>query len=544
MDSLHLDGNRQRRIWEIDGIIQDIDTGEIIERVLPQLREYQLRAVTETRAAITADCKRIVLISPTGSGKSWIISEIIRLAVEKGNTVLWLVHRRNLVYQMRDTLQQFGINPGVIMAGEESDTLQKVQIGTYQTYQRRLKFEDGRFFIDASLILIDECHRSLSESYLEIMKRYEGKVIIGCTATPCRADNRPMGKLYDKIVDVISVKELTDNGFLAQARYFAAPVDLKGVDTVRGDYDIKQLDQKVNTAKLVGDIVHNWLRIAQNRPTLVFCVTVKHSIHICEEFQKNGISAMHLDAKSSDEERDDAFRKIENGETTVLCNVALYQEGMDCPNISCVVMARSTKSLGLYRQCCGRGLRPKKHGGDCLILDHGGVIEEHGLLTDEVEWTLHGKDKAWKKKEPKEKKPAVCKCPACQQVFEGLKRCPDCGTELRTFGKKIEVVDAELQELSGKKSFSMADKRRWYGMLRHYANSKGYKDGWIFYKYKEKIGCQPKGMKDVAPIIPDQTFWNYIKYLQIKNAKSQPKRDYEPRNEIERLARNLPGMEI
>jgi superfamily II DNA or RNA helicase len=467
-------------------------------------------------------------------------SEIIRLALEKGNTVLWLVHRRNLVYQMRDTLKMFGIEPGIIMAGEKSDTVQKVQIGTYQTYQRRLQIEGGGFFIDASLVLIDEAHRSLSESSMEILNRYEGKVIIGCTATPVRADYRPMGKLYDKIVDVISVQELTDNGFLAKARYFAAPVDLDGIKLVRGDYDVKQLDAKVNTAKLVGDIVQNWLRIAQNRPTIVFCVTVKHSIHVCEEFQRHGITAMHLDANSNDDERDEAFRKMESGEVTVLCNVALYQEGMDCPNISCVIMGRSTKSLGLYRQCCGRGLRPKKGGFlDCIVLDHGGVIEEHGLLTDEVEWALHGKEKAWTKKKLKEKTASVSKCPSCQAVFEGLKHCPDCGTELKKFGKKIETVDADLQEVAGKKKFSEVEKRQFYGMCVYYARQKGYQEGWISHKYREKIGVWPRGMKFVAPIEPDQSCKNWLTHFAIKAAKSK----MPPRNEIERLARNLPGID-
>lgn len=811
-----------------------MDTGEPVERILPTLREYQTRAVTETRLSITPDCKRIVLVSPTGSGKSVILSEIIRLALEKGNTVLWLVHRRNLVYQMRDTLRNFGIEPGIIMAGEESDTLQKVQIGTYQTYQRRLQFEDGKFFIDASLVLIDECltpdteiltengwmlidgldkeikvaeywqetgdidfvvpkkhiskqyfgniinitgrhtdismtpeheqpytimttfnrrkqsakdwkvsgnhlipiagyavgdskltdyerlliaasadgcfvdtsnknhqivqfhfsktkkinrilsliesaglkyvetkpaarkgnvkprrrfslyfppntkkglseirklssvsalwgkqfidelvkwdgytkgilywsgtskddadyiqavcalsgitcnrniqidrrkesykdvhritfsdseyrgcqstvkrtepysgkvvcvrvdsgniiirrngkvsitgncHRSLSEGYTGIIDRYAGKVLIGCTATPVRADNRPMGSIYDKIVDVISVSELMENGFLAQARYFASPIDLEGIKIVRGDYETKQLEKKTNTKKLVGDVVQNWLRIAKDRPTIVFCVTVKHSIHICEEFNKNGVPALHLDAKSTDEEREDAFRQMENGDITVLCNVALYQEGMDCPNISCVVMARPTKSLGLYRQCCGRGLRPKDNGGDCVIIDHGGCIEEHGLLTDEVEWTLEGKEKAWKKKEPKEKKKAMCKCPTCQAVFEGLKQCPDCGSELKTFGTKIDVVDAELQEIGKKKSYSMADKRRFYGMLKHWVpRQKNSNPNRVAGAYRGKFGVWPRGMDNVAPIEPDIAFLNYMKSQVIRFAKSR-----------------------
>lgn len=507
------------RTMEIDGRLVSVETGEAVFLDGPVLRQYQIDAVNAVRNAITENCRRIVMVSPTGSGKSIIIAEIIRLALEKGNTVLWLVHRRNLVTQMKETLESFGIIPGIIMAGEESDTCRKVQIGTYQTYQRRIQLENSNFFIDAKLLLIDEAHRSLSKGYTDIIKLYKDSIVIGCTATPVRSDNRPMGSIYQKIVDVISVQSLTDDGFLAKARYFAAPIDVSDVPIARGDYEVKALDKKTNSAKIVGDIVQNWLRIAENRPTIVFCVTVRHSIHICEEFNRRGVKALHLDARSTDEEREDAFRQMENGDITVLCNVALYQEGMDCPNISCVVIARPTKSLGLYRQCAGRGLRKKTHGGDCYILDHGGVIEEHGLLTDEVEWTLEGKEKAWKEKKKPEKKPSVCRCPGCSAVFEGLKVCPDCGSELKTFGKKIDIIDADLQEIGKKKKMSAADKRRWFGMCRYYQKQKGYSSGWASHKYKSKTGVWPRGMDDVSPIPPDQSFKNHILHEQIAYAK-------------------------
>lgn len=814
------------RTMEIDGRLVSVETGEAVFLDGPVLRQYQIDAVNAVRNAITENCRRIVMVSPTGSGKSIIIAEIIRLALEKGNTVLWLVHRRNLVTQMKETLESFGIIPGIIMAGEESDTCRKVQIGTYQTYQRRIQLENSNFFIDAKLLLIDEAHRSLSKGYTDIIKLYKDSIVIGCTATPVRSDNRPMGSIYQKIVDVISVQSLTDDGFLAKARYFAAPIDVSDVPIARGDYEVKALDKKTNNAKIVGDIVQNWLRIAENRPTIVFCVTVRHSIHICEEFNRRGVKALHLDARSTDEEREDAFRQMENGDITVLCNVALYQEGMDCPNISCVVIARPTKSLGLYRQCAGRGLRKKTHGGDCIahgtkiltdsgeveiqnitldhrlwdgvsfvdhggilykgvkeviryqgltatknhmvmtndgwksfseaacrgmrivetgngrneirfngdnidkdrgemgsaegsrclrevrqgfyeplsqyeekkkhksvsvlqheekngcsevvvstdtratgqmrkpqqskiyglwrkgseilvrfcsrsvgvdlrkhwssekqedatrqrkqcwklrtwkssmgdsctkheqfekdkrgtedevhriqkatpfsevfrqyhanpdvqgidgrrdmhevgepftwseevwdilnvgalhrftangllvhncyILDHGGVIEEHGLLTDEVEWTLEGKEKAWKEKKKPEKKPSVCRCPGCSAVFEGLKVCPDCGSELKTFGKKIDIIDADLQEIGKKKKMSAADKRRWFGMCRYYQKQKGYSSGWASHKYKSKTGVWPRGMDDVSPIPPDQSFKNHILHEQIAYAK-------------------------
>lgn len=510
----------ERRTMVYEDGEYDIDTGEKIESSVPVLREYQHRAVTETRDAIVGGSKKVLLVLPTGAGKSWIIAEIIKLAAERGSRILWLVHRRNLVTQMQETLEMFGVDAGVIMAGIESDTVKKVQIGTYQTYQRRIKLEDSNFFVDADLVLIDEAHRSISQGYLDILELYSGKVIIGCTATPMRSDSKPMGKIYDRIVDVIGVQELTDGGYLAKARYFCAPIDIEGVKVARGDYDVKELDKKTNTKKLVGDIVHNWLRIAENRPTIVFCVTVKHSIHICEEFNDNGVQAIHLDARSTDEEREDAFRQMVNGDATVLCNVALYQEGMDCPNISAVVMARPTKSLGLYRQCCGRGLRVSKDYPDCLILDHGGVVENHGLLTDEIEWTLEGKDKAYKKPKKKEKEDKVVKCSACHAVFVGLDTCPDCHTKLQRFGIKVETEDANLAELTGPKKATTAEKRRYLGMLKHWVSSKGYSPKMVTAKYKTRYGVWiHHSLENTAPIQPDVPFMNLMRHDQIAYAK-------------------------
>ena len=488
-----------------------------------KLRGYQSKAVLSVRAAFLAGKRAVVMAMPTGAGKSVVFAEIIRMSVEKGSRVLWLVHRRNLVLQMQGTLDEFGIKSGVIMAGMESDTGEQVQIGTVQTYSRRLNLyplESNRFFIDADLLMIDEGHRSLSKSYLDIIKLYKSKRIVACTATPMRGDGRGMGEVFESIVDIVGVKELTDAGFLAPAKYYVPSTpDLAKIRIVRGDYDIKELGRRANVPKLVGDVVLNWLRLAQGRSTIVFGVNVKHSIALRDEFRKQGITAEHLDARSTDDERDFVFGEVERGVVNVVCNVGLYQEGLDVPGVSCVVMARSTKSMGLYRQCCGRGLRPK-NGGDCIIIDHGGVIEEHGYLDDPVEWTLDGDKRAWRKpmRVLKEKRPV--KCRVCHFVFDGSSVCPECGSPVKKFGKKVETVDAELVEAKKSKA-TMAEKRRFFGMLKWQCEKKGYKPGWASWKYKEKFGVWPNSLKNTEPIEPDKEFRNWITYLNIKRAKSK-----------------------
>jgi len=499
----------------------------------PKLRDYQERAISTLRSFIGKGLRKTIMALPTGAGKSIIFGQIISNALDKGKTILWLVHRRNLVWQMKDVLEQFGVEAGVIMAGTESDTTLPCQIGTIQTYIRRLKLSatfDNHFFIDADLVLIDEGHRSLSKTYMDTISLYSEKIIIACTATPMRADGRGMGEVYDSIADIAGVQELTDQEYLSPARYFAPSTpDLEGVKIVMGDYVVKHLDKKMNKTKLNGDIVENWLKNGEDRKTLVFCVNVKHSIAICEEFQKQGVNAEHLDAKSSDEVRNDVFVRMERGDTQVICNVGLYQEGLDVPSVSCVIMARPTKSMGLYRQCCGRGLRVFPGKSDCIIFDHGGVIEEHGFLEDELEWSLDGKEKAWKKPTIKENEPKLSKCRVCHQIFKGTKICPVCGTELRSFGKKIETVDAELVELKtlkeNNKALCWEDKRIFYGTLLYYAEKNGYKRGWASHSYKSYTGVWPndKRVKHVSPIHPEGKFKNLLQHILIKKAAQYKK---------------------
>jgi len=486
------------------------------------LRGYQTRAVEEVRAALKIH-RKVVMVLPTGAGKSIIFAEIIRLALEKGNRVLWLVHRRNLVYQMQATLQdQFDIQAGVIMAGVKSELELPVQLCTIQTYSRRLLLDDdlfNRFQVAADLVLIDEAHRSISKSYRKIIDLYANKHLIGCTATPMRADQRGLGEIYNEIVDVIGIRDLTEDGYLAPARYFVGPEDpnLDGVKIAMGDYVLKELDKRTNTPKLIGDVVDNWLRIAGGRQTIVFAVNVKHSKAIRDQFLRQGVQAYHLDARSPDAERDHAFSMMERGDVQVITNVALYQEGMDVPAVSCIVMARPTKSMGLYRQCCGRGLRPGKE--DCIIIDHGGVIYEHGLLDEEIEWTLAGKERAWKIKNRKEKADRTVKCEQCGLVFEKASKCPDCGSPVVSYGKRIETTDHQLREIGKGKKPTMADKRRAYGMLLHYVEEKRKNPRMVIAKYKSWFGVWPRGMDAVAPIMPDRAFLNRMRHDYIRYAK-------------------------
>jgi DNA repair protein RadD len=496
-----------------------------------ELRTHQSEIIDRARGSFLAGKRRVIIQASTGAGKTVIAASIASAAVDKGGKILFLCHRRELCYQARDRFEAFGLTVGLILAGEKPDLAQKIQIATIQTYSRRIALVDqndvAMWVHDANLIIVDECHTGISPTYQKVLlELYENNYCLGLTATPCRGDGKGLGEYFDEILSAVSFKCLIDQGFLVPYRYYApAEIDLDKIKTVAGDYDKKELGRRMNNVRLVGDILNNWLKYAGGRQTIIFAVNVKHSLHIQEVFTSNGISCEHIDARTPHEERAQVLADLESGFVQVVTNVGILTEGFDCPVVSCIVIARPTKSYGLFIQMAGRGSRPYGMKENCILLDHGGCLDQHGTLEDDVEWSLEGRKLAWKKKEREEKEKSKSKCTFCGMIFESRDTCPDCGSPVKSFGKKVEAVDAELVEITGGKKMQMADKRRVYGMALYYTRSKGWKNGAVAHTYRDITGVWPRGMDFVAPIKPDMAFLNYMRHLQIKKAKMREAND-------------------
>lgn len=466
-------------------------------------RPYQSEAVSLLRSSFGTGKRTPILQLPTGAGKTFIASMIARMALAKNNRVLFLAPRRELIFQTSKAFSEEGIHNGMIMAGVRPEHA-NVQIASKDTINARAIKNDHMPMPDADLIIVDEAHLSITDTYSKILEHYAGKLIIGLTATPARGDGRGLNEFYDELICPVSIKQLTDDGYLSPVRYFApTEPDLRGLKVQGGDYAKDDLGKVMDKPELVGDIVKNWKRLASGKSTVVFCSTMAHGRHVCEEFNAEGIKAEHIDSDTPKEERSGIIERVASGETTVVTNVFVMSYGIDIPSLECAVLARPTKNITLYLQTVGRVLRTFEGKEHALVIDHSGAVKENGFVDEEQYWSLDGEDTVKeRKKEAQEaaKEPKEITCGECGSVFKSRKACPVCGFQAVKESEPIPVHEANLQEIKraeiaeGKKANRVDAwdmKVDFMGQLKAYAASKGYKSGWVAHKYKSKYGVWP-----------------------------------------------------
>jgi superfamily II DNA or RNA helicase len=291
-------------------------------RAVPvRLRPYQEDAVREIRARVGAGVRRLIVVAPTGSGKTTIAAHIIAKAVERGSRVLFMAHRRELITQAYNRLIQLGVPEnqlGVLMGRDRRwRPGAPVQVASVDTLRNRAKPL-------ADIVFVDECHRATAKSYRDIAAYYPDALHLGLTATPFRANGAGLGDAYDDLLLVASPRRLIDEGHLVEPRVFTVPTealpDLSAVRVKRGDYDQRALAEAVDSKTLVGNLVDHWTRHANGVRTVAFAVSVAHSEHIAEQFRQAGVAAEHLDGATPTEERDAILGRLESGETRVVSN--------------------------------------------------------------------------------------------------------------------------------------------------------------------------------------------------------------------------------
>ena len=435
------------------------------------LRPYQLDAVQ--RVIESLHC-RPILVAPTGSGKTVMGVEI---AQRLGARVLWVAHRRELIAQAVERLEQIGVKPGVILSGEPVISDAQIQVASVQTLARRE-------IPDCQLIVIDECHHATASSYKRLVEY--PVCLIGMTATPFRLDGKGLGEIFGEIVTAATPADLVEQGYLVAPRVFVPPrlPDLSKIKITAGDYNAAEVGEVMEDAALVGDIIEHWAAHAGGRRTVVFATNVQHSMMIVRAFEAAGVAAAHLDGTTHKAERKLILWQLREGVLQVVSNCMVLTEGWDLPALECAIVARPTASMNLHLQMLGRIMRKTEDKAGAIVLDHAGNHHRHGEVTREIKYSLT--DKAQVRKSDLLN---LKRCPECGLMCElGTDVCPECGFVFESIPQEIaHDRDTDLVEYED----SMAYRQRWWSQIKRTQESMGYQDGWSAYRYKERFDEWP-----------------------------------------------------
>jgi DNA repair protein RadD len=328
-----------------------------------------------------------------------------------------------------------------------------------------------------------------------------------------------LARLYDDLLIPTTTAELIEKGLLSKFKVFApSHPDLRGVETVLGDYHEGQLSEVMSKKELTADVVKTWLEKGEDRPTLAFCVDLAHARKLQEQFESAGVSCGYVDSYTSRVDRKHVAERFRNRLDQVVCSVGTLTTGIDW-DVRCIILARPTKSEILYVQIIGRGLRTGVGKDHCLILDHSDTTLKLGFVTDIHHGELNDgtPNRSAKTGAPEEKKPR--ECPSCK-ALKNTHICPSCGFAPQR-QSQLKVRDGELVELDfrkGKKD--LGGRQSVYSGLLWYGQRRGYKPGWAAVQYKNAFGAWPDSLAK-HPSPPSGELHQWIKSRQIAFAKGR-----------------------
>jgi DNA repair protein RadD len=301
-----------------------------------ELRPYEVKAAEALREAC-ARHREVILVQPTGAGKSKQAVAMAAAAVAKGRRVIIGVPKIELVRQGVTALAEEGIAAGLIARSAPEMPELAAQIASIATLTRPRRLARWAAW-RPDLLLIDECHHVLAPSWRRIIDTLPYARLIGFTATPLRLDGKGLGRIFSEMIAATMVKELIAGGWLSPIKTFAPPLlpDLSGVSMRRGDYVADELAQRMNQQTLVGDCVEHYRRHCNGGAALGYACTIAHSQALVEAFRVAGYQAQHVDADTKAAEREAAVAALGAGDINIIFNVGLFTEGRSAGAGRCV----------------------------------------------------------------------------------------------------------------------------------------------------------------------------------------------------------------
>ena len=378
---------------------------------------HQSAVIDAAREALRAGAQSLVLALPTGAGKTRIAVEIVTRTIARGNRVLWLVHRAELVRQAHGALALAGVVAGIIAPWAES-TDAPVQVASKATCVAR------ELYPDAEIVVIDECHHTVATEYLALRQRYAQAVTIGLTATPARSDGVGLGTAFESLIAGPQPRELIASGHLVPVTVIAPAA----------------------TRRTLAAHPVEVMRDHAGEQAIVFCASVAAARALAEEYTTAGMPAACVDGETDDDVRVEMIDQFRAGDLRVLTNFHVLTEGFDAPSASVCILARTIGSAPVYVQACGRVMRSAPGKARAIVYDLCGSSIDLGLLPDSDRvYSLEGAGVSGAKQIE-----AVRQCKSCGRVFESKKwgraGCPACGF-LDERPPDPKVVKRHMEEL-------------------------------------------------------------------------------------------------
>jgi len=519
------------------------------------LRPYQVDCLDRLRGELSLGRRRILVVAPTGAGKTTIAGEVISGAQGKGKKSIFLAHRTELIQQCSERLDDMGVSHGIIQGKSKlANPEASVQVASIDTLINRDHW-------DADILIVDEAHRSTSPTYIKILERYNNPVVLGLTATPYRMDGKGLGEvdlpgqdklkpkdrerfeLYQSLVEVAAVQELIDLGYLVMPTVYGAPeIDKTNIRVTAGDYNKKDSAKAMEGTVLRGDLLKNWakrcsaatgttaefdddgglVRTDCNACTAVFAPSIRQSHLIVEQFKNAGVAAAHIDGKTPKELRRQILADLRSRVLTVVSNFGILTEGWDLPHLEAIIGARITRSRNLQKQMIGRLMRPDDDKRFAFLFDHADWTRTHGFVNEPEEFSLMGREKRARKGDAGA---PMRECPDCETLCHiSTPACNECGYEFPK--RELQYTDEELVELNAGNinngrphAHSVPVKERQDNFNRWClrCQEEGYKPNWAKMRYQQVYGEWPSRQTGIAT---PKFFWKYLKKYEA-SAKKQ-----------------------
>lgn len=405
-----------------------------------ELRPYQSEAKEAIFQEWDKGVLRTLLVLPTGCGKTIVFAKVTEDCVRRGDRVLILAHRGELLDQAADKIAK-ATKLGCATEKAEQSCLGswfRVVVGSVQTLMREKRL--GQFPADYfNTIIIDEAHHSISDSYQKILAHFDEARVLGVTATPDRGDMKNLGQVFDSLAYEYTLPKAIKAGYLSPIKALTIPLklDLSGVSMQSGDF--KAGDIATALDPYLYQIADEMEKYCKNRKTVVFLPLVKTSQKFRDILTEKGFKAAEVNGESKD--RAEVLEAFDRGDYNVLCNSMLLTEGWDCPSVDCIVVLRPTKVRSLYSQVVGRGTRLHPGKEHLLLLDFLWHTERHELC--------HPADLICTDRE------------VAQKMTENMEEACGCPVDIEEAEKKAsEDVIAEREESLAKRLREMRNRKK------------------------------------------------------------------------------------